>query len=152
MDINPPVVFGKGDSAQKPGLPKLILPAFRGPPTRKERAEGRKPRGVPTLDVGDFSARLLKYQQSERKGPNAKQRAELKEKQEKAHQLRPFFPQRGMKVERADTNAADAARGRLYLTCSNGQVLRADRVARKSRNAHVAGLVEKFLEGKEAAS
>jgi len=39
--INEPVIFGKSDSAQKPGLPKLILPAFRGAPTRKERLERR---------------------------------------------------------------------------------------------------------------
>lgn len=123
--LETPVVVGKPDDkpAQRPGLPKLVLAATRGRQTRQERATGRKPKGFAELDVGDFSARLLKYQQAQRRGPSRRKAREEKDARLKARQLRGFFPQKGTKVARADATPADQAKGRMYLTLENGQVI-----------------------------
>jgi hypothetical protein len=134
--ILPIVGRDKNAPAQKPGLPKLILPptSLRRRQTREERAMGRKPKGYAELDVGDFAARLLPYQKQLRKGAfSERQQREQKRAQQARHHLRPFFPQAGCKVERADTNANDKARGRVYLTLSNGQVIRPDKLLQMKR-------------------
>lgn len=94
---------------------------------------GRKPKGYAELDVGDFAARLLVYQKQLRSGPTERQQREAKRAQQSRHHMRPFFPQKGVKVDRADTNENDKARGRLYLTLSNGQVIRPDKLLQMKR-------------------
>ncbi len=124
-----PVVFGRsGDSVQNPNVPKLKLPAIRTSQTRKEKEERRKPRGLPAIDFGDFATRLGEHQRQQRLGFTRKQRRTWLEEHQKRRALRPFFPQKGIKVERVDTNANDAARLRVYLTMTNGQVVRPDRL------------------------
>jgi len=133
--ILPIVGKDKNAPAQKPGVPKLILPPtqLRRAQTRQERAERRKPKGYAELDVGDFAARMLVYQRQLRSGPTERQQREAKRAQQARHHMRPFFPQKGVTVERADTNENDKARGRIYLTLSNGQVIRPDKLLQMKR-------------------
>jgi len=152
--ILPLVGKDKNAPAQKPGVPKLILPAtsVRRAQTREERAMGRKPKGYAELDVGDFAARLLPYQRQQRKGVfSARQQREQKRAQQARHHMRPFFPQKGVKVERADTNENDKARGRIYLTLSNGQVVRPDRLIRKSRSLPLIQKTMAYLDAQTSA-
>ena len=118
-----PVIVGADKPAQRPGVPKLILPATRGAQTKTGARQGRKPKGLPVLDVGDFAARYGKFQREQRLGLSRRKLREQKEARDKARQLRGFFPQRGTKVARADATPADQEKGRLYLTLENGQVI-----------------------------
>lgn len=135
-----PAIVGSSasnQSAQKPGVPKLVLPAQRGRQTRREREGKIRPKGFAALDIGDFAARYGKFQREQRLGLSRRQIAEQKEKRQKARVFRPFDPQKGAKVLSADATPVDKARGRVYLTLSNGQVLRPDKLlsvrSRKSR-------------------
>jgi hypothetical protein len=52
--------------------------------------------------------------------------------QKKARFMRPFHPQCGVKVDRADTNDYNRSLGRIYLTLSNGQVIRPDKFLKRN--------------------
>jgi hypothetical protein len=84
---------------------------------------------VPGIDFADFSKRWNSY--LNRRQVSRKKLRERKLAQQKARLLRPFFPQSGIKVERVDTNEYNRALGRVYVTMSNGQVLRPDRLLQR---------------------
>lgn len=102
------------------------------------------------IDFRDFATRLCTYNEQARKGRTRKARRAAKEERFKARALRGFFPQRWMKVERADTTEEAKRRGEVYLTFSNGMVVNASRVM-KWRNPHLIKTVSTYLDEKEAA-
>lgn len=141
-----PVVLNKNTApAQKPGIPKLVLPStkLQRKQTREEKANGRKPRGYAQLDVGDFAARFGLFQRQRRKGLSRQQARAQAEKRERERILRGFFPQKGTKVGRADASPADRARGRMYLTLENGQVINPSKFLQRADANPV--LVEKVV-------
>jgi len=86
---------------------------------------------VPGIDFADFSKRWNSYLGFNRRQVSRKKLRERKLARQKARLLRPFFPQSGIKVERVDTNDYNRAFGRVYVTMSNGQVLRPDRLLQR---------------------
>jgi len=141
-----PVVLNKNTApAQKPGVPKLVLPAtkLQRKQTREERATGRKPRGYASLDVGDFAARFGLFQRQMREGLSRQQTRAQSERKQRERILRGFFPQKGTKVGRADASPSDKARGRLYLTLENGQVINPSKFLKRADANPV--LVEKVV-------
>lgn len=143
--ILPIVGKDKNAPAQKPGIPKLILPAtqVRRAQTREEREAGRKPRGYAPLDVGDFAARFGLFQRQMREGLSRQQTRAQIERKQRERILRGFFPQKGTKVGRADASPSDKARGRLYLTLENGQVINPSKFLKRADANPV--LVEKVV-------
>ena len=123
----------------------LILPATQGRTTRKSIASGEPPKGYAELDFLDFLKRMSSHYSIERRMSAIKSKQE-RANQKNRHALRPFFPQAGMKIERADTNVEMQARGELYLTMSNGMVVRPNRIFAKGRNPALIGKVFSYLE------
>lgn len=138
---------------QNPNVPKLVLPPtqLQRRQTREEKQNGRKPRGYALLDIGDFAARFGLYQREMRHGLSRQQERAQKEAREKARFLRPFFSQHGTKIARADATPADKARGRLYLTMENGQVINPSKLMRKSANPVLRQKVIDFIAKVEEA-
>lgn len=128
----------------------MILPPTAGAPTRASIKSGQPAKGLAEFDWQKFAKKLWPYFYGLRQQPTRKQARKAKEKADKARLLRPFFPQSGAKVERADTNDDNRAKGRVYFTMSNGQVVRADKRARKG-NALLLGKIERFISQQEAA-
>lgn len=96
-------------------------------PTLKLPAIGK----LPDIDFGFFAQRWGTYLSSVRRKPSRRKLREQKLAQQKARFLRPFDPQCGAKVERADTNDYNRSLGRIYLTLSNGQVVRPDKFLKR---------------------
>ena len=86
---------------------------------------------VPDIDFGQFAEKWGTYLHATRRKPSRRKAREQKLAQQKARFLRPFDPQVGAKVERADTNDYNRALGRIYLTLSNGQVIRPDKLLKR---------------------
>lgn len=107
-------------------------------------------KGLAEIDFRDFATRLCSYNEIARKNRTRKARRAAKEERFKARALRGFFPQRGMKVERADTTEEAKRRGEVYFTFSNGMVVNASKVMKWS-NPHLLSLVSSYLDDKEAA-
>lgn len=138
---------------QNPNVPKLVLPPtqLQRKQTRQEKLAGRKPRGYALLDIGDFAARFGLYQREMRHGLSRRKEREQKESREAARFLRPFFPQAGTKIARADATPADKDRGRIYLTLENGQVINPSKLMRKSDNPVLRQKVLEFIAKVEEA-
>ena len=131
-------------------VPPLILPATRGTVfTRKNILERTSPKGLPELNFLDFSKRWSSHLSVLRRNRDKRAKEERQAKANK-HAIRPFFPQSGVKVERADTNPDAKAKGHLYLTLSNGQVVRPDRLFAKGRNAHLITTTFNYLEAQKS--
>lgn len=86
---------------------------------------------VPDIDFGFFAQRWGTYLHAARRKPSRRKLREQKLAHQKARLLRPFHPQCGAKVERADTNDYNRSLGRIYLTLSNGQVIRPDKFLKR---------------------
>lgn len=132
--------------------PSLVLPATAGTIfTRKNIQEHTSPKGYAELDLRDFGSRLSSYFGLERRRRVKKAREERQAKQNR-WATRPFFPQKGIKVERADTNEEAKSRGLIYLTLSNGQVVRPERLFAKGKNPHLITTVFDYLETQKEAA
>lgn len=127
-------------------IPPLIFPATRGTIfTRKNIQDRTSPKGLPELNFLEFSKKWSSHLSLLRLNRVKRMKAERLERANK-HAIRPFFPQSGVKVERADTNPDAKAKGQLYLTLSNGQVVRPDRLFAKGRNAHLIRTTFDYIE------
>ena len=102
------------------------------------------------LNFRDFATRLCSYNEQKRKDLTRASRRKAKEERFKARALRGFFPQRGMKVERADTTPEMKAKGWLYCTMSNGMVVNVAR-AKKWVNPVVLRAVDRHVTEMERA-
>jgi hypothetical protein len=98
---------------------------------------------VPDIDFGFFAQRWGAYLHAARRKPSRRKLREQKLAHQKARLLRPFHPQCGAKVERADTNNYNRDFGIVYLTLSNGQVVRPDKLL--NRPDHNPVLREKIV-------
>lgn len=97
-------------------IPKLKLPAILS---------------VPGIDFGQFAEKWGTYLDATRRKPSRRKLRDQKLAHQKTRLLRPFHPQCGAKIERADTNEYNRTLSRIYLTLSNGQVIRPDKFLKR---------------------
>jgi len=96
--------------------PDLILPAF-----------GR----YAEINFTDFARRLQSFNALEARQRSRRKLRAKREEEQKRRELRGFFPQSRAVIGRVDSTPADKARGRVYLTMDNGQVLNPGKLLRR---------------------